>query len=344
MAQILEMTSPEVITEKKEVMDVSSTLDTLMKRALDIDAKCTDYTVVKANSNTNLRFNEMAGLTFVADDGVVRRSGISRYALGQLSSKIGVPARYIEKCVQSGRLDLAQDNVNSWLSDYNKNLFLRDYNGTLRGVLSDKYSVCDSPDILRVVNDAVDLNTYRIKGSYISEERLHVRLVGREMLPIPNEDLFAGLFIDSSDVGRNILVVNFGIYKQVCTNGLVICKAGGTLFKQKHIGISVDEFHEGLYNSLGVIDELTENAIEFVNRAKAKSCSLDLEDMERFVRDIRHTTNLSEESAGKVISLMQTKYGSSHWGLINSITEVAQDFTLDRRIELETIAGNILVA
>ena len=344
MAQILEMTSPEVTTEKKEVMDVSSTLDILMKRALEIDAKCTDYNVVKANSNTNLRFNENAGLTFVADDGVVRRSGISRYALGQLSSKIGVPARYIEKCVQSGRLDLAQDNVNSWLDGYDKNLFLRDYDGTLRGVLSDKYSVCDSPDILRVVNDAVDLDNYRIKGSYISEERLHVRLVGREMLPIPDEDLFAGLFIDSSDVGRNILVVNFGIYKQVCTNGLVICKAGGTLFKQKHIGISVDEFHEGLYNSLGVVDELTENAIEFVNRAKAKSHSLDLEDMEKFVRDIRQTTNLSEESAGKVISLMQTKYGSSHWGYINSITEVAQDFTLDRRIELETIAGNILVA
>ena len=272
---------------------------------------------------------------------------MSKYAMSQLGTKIGVPARYLEKCIESGRIDLAKGNVNSWLEDYNKDLFIREYNGRVRGILSSKYSVCDSHEILQVVDDAVDLRNFDVKGSYLNEERLHVRLINKEMLPINDEDLFAGLFIDSSDVGRSILTVKFGIYKQVCTNGLVIARAGGILFEQKHIGISTEEFHEGLVASLSNVDLLTENAVEWVEMSRRRKNHWSVEekaDIEEFVAHIRQQTNLSNESANKVINLMQTKYEDNRWGLINSITEVAQDFTLERRLELERIAGNLLVA
>ena len=56
-------------------------------------------------------------------------------------------------------------------------------------------------------------------------------------------------------------------------------------------------------------------------------------------------TRLSDDSANKVIQLMlDGTYESNKWGMINAITQVAQDFTLERRIELERIAGNILTA
>lgn len=339
----------EVKTDIKEALDLSPhTLDGLLTRAQQIEAEAEDFMVVKANSKS-IRMNETAGITFIAEDGIIRDLSLSRYSLGQLSSKIGVPARYIEKCVDSGRIDLAQDNMNSWLEDYNKDLFIRSYRDSARGILSSKYSVCDSHEILEVVDDAVDLSKYKIKGSFLNEERLHVRLIGKEMLPIDGEDLFAGLFLDSSDVGRNILTVKFGIYKQVCTNGLVIARAGGTLFEQKHIGITAEEFHEGLVKSLQNVDLLTENAVEWVRRAKHRdnhwsAVSEYEDDIEEFVAYIRQQTNLSDDSAHKVIDLMQTKYEDNRWGLINGITEVAQDFTLERRLELEKIAGSLLVA
>ena len=239
--------------------------------------------------------------------------------------------------------------MNSWLEGYDKNLLIREYNGSIRGVLSDRYAICDTPDILKVLSDTVDLNTYKVKGSFLNEERLHLRLVGKEMLPIDGEDLFPGIFIDSSDVGRNTLIVQFGIYKQVCTNGLVIARAGGTLFEQKHIGITVDELHSGLVKSLQNVDLLTENAVEWVRRAQHRdnhwsSASEYEDDINEFVAYIKDKTKLSEESSRKVIDLMNTKYTDSRWGLINSITEVAQDFTLERRLELEKIAGGMLVA
>ena len=169
------------------------------------------------------------------------------------------------------------------------------------------------------------------------------------MLPIDGEDLFPGLFIDSSDVGRSILTVRFGIYKQVCTNGLVIARNSGVLFEQKHIGISAEEFHEGLVASLSNVELLTENAVEWVQRAKNRpnhwsSASEYDDNINEFVAYIKNNTNLSEDSSRKVIDLMNTKYEDNRWGLINSITEVAQDFTLERRLELEKIAGNLLVA
>ena len=340
--------------EVKELIDIRpKSMDSLIILANDIALHSTDYMVRSANSK-NIRFNENAGLTFIPEDPFeefkgVQHLSISRYALGQLGAKIGVPVRYLEKCISSGRIDLAQDNVNSWLEDYNKDLFIREYKGNIRGILSSRYSVCDSHEILKVVDDAVDLRNYKVKGSYLNEERLHVRLISKEMLPIEGEDLFAGLFIDSSDVGRSILTVKFGIYKQVCTNGLVIARAGGTLFEQKHIGISADEFHQGLVASLSRVDELTEYAIGSIERTRERynhweARSEFQDDIKEFIGYIRQQTNLSEDGASKVINLMQTKYDDNRWGLINSITEVAQDYTLERRLELERIAGNMLVA
>ena len=354
MGEVIALRKVKVEEPPKDIKEVVSlspvTFGSLIKKSQEIDSLCEDYTVNRANSG-NMRFNESAGITFIPNgkDSTVQRLPLSRFALGQLCTKVGVPTRYIDKCIDSGRIDLAKDNINSWLEDYNKDLFIREYNGTVRGVLSSKYSVCDSHEILKVLEDAVDLSKYKIKGSFLNEERLHLRLVSTEMLPIDGEDLFAGLFINSSDVGRSILTVQFGIYKQVCTNGLVIAKAGGTLFEQKHIGITAEEFHDGLVKSLQNVDLLTDHAVEWVNRAKNRYNHWSVEtehpeDIEEFVAYIRQQTNLSDDSAHKVISLIQTKYEDTRWGLINGITEVAQDFTLERRIELERIAGNMLAS
>lgn len=337
----------EVQEEKKEVLDLKEvTVESLLLEARKINSMCNDYTIKKACSK-NIRFNESAGITYIPTGGDIIQSQLSRFALSQLCTKLGIPTRYIDSCINSGRIDLAGDNINSWLSDYNKGLFIREYEGRVRGILSNKYSVCDSHEILETVGNAVDLSKYKVKGSFLDEERLHLRIVSTEMLPIDGEDLFAGLFINSSDVGRSILTVQFGIYKQVCTNGLVISKLGGTLFEQKHIGISAEEFNNGLVASLKNVDELTERAVDLVKVAKEKQVkvsNLSKEDFEDFIKSVKDTASVPTESANKVVQLMKDKYGETKWGYINSLTEVAQDFTLERRLNIEKVAGNILAS
>lgn len=338
-----------VAEEAREIIDTSGKpVQVLLNRARNIQKKCNDFNVTKVN-HKNFRFTDTGNLRFIPDDGVIEEFPLNKYSLSQLGTKIGVPASYLQKCIDNGRCDLAADNVNSWIEDYDKDLFIREYDGHVRGILSSRYAACDTPDILRVLKDTVDLNNYKVKGSFLNEERLHLRLVGKEMLPIDGEDLFPGLFIDSSDVGKSVLTVQFGIYKQVCTNGLVVSQGGGTLFEQKHIGIKLEDFHNDLFNSLKLVDSLCEHSMQLIESCRKKSgkykvSRMSEEDFDAFIAQIQGQTKLSRESSGKVIDLMREKYGDSKWGLINSITEVAQDFTLERRLELEKIAGRMLEA
>ncbi len=333
-------------SETKELLDLSRVhFSDIIRKSDDIQNLCEDF-MVKNVTSDNFRFNEEAGISYVSESGV-RRPQISRFALGQLCAKIGVPANYIDSCVASGRIDLAQDNINSWLDDYKKSLFIREYNGEIRGVLTERYSVCDTPYILKGIEDVLPVDDYIIEGHYLDPSFTHVRMVSKKMLPIDNEDLYAGISVDTSDVGRSNLQVNFFIYKKVCTNGLVVPKRLGQLFKQKHIGISSEDFRMGLKESLILIPKIQENVIEAINNTVDSSLERmfkSSENLETLINDIRQRTKLSEDSANKVIDLMQTTYAKNRWGLINSITQVAQDFTLARRLELERIAGDMLVA
>lgn len=107
--------------------------------------------------------------------------------------------------------------------------------------MSNRYSVLDTPDIIDVIDESTKGLDLKVKGYYMSEERFHARLVQQHMMKINGEDLYAGIQIDSSDVGRSPLNVMFFIYKQVCTNGLAVAKGRGSLFTQRHISICTDD-------------------------------------------------------------------------------------------------------
>lgn len=325
----------------------------LYQDSLNIQSLCSDYNVSNVTDKNMRLCPESGHLLYKSDEtpfepAVSRNAGMSRYAMSQLCNKLGVPIRYLEKCFDAGMLDLAAENVNAWLADYNKNLFIREYGGKIRGVLSDRYMTLDTPNIMEVISSVIPSSNYSTKGYFLSPERFHARIVQNDMMNIAGEDLFAGIQIDSSDVGRSTLQVRFMIFKQVCTNGLCISKGGGVLFEQRHIGISIDDFYSEFKESMSRIPVLMENAKELIEEARNDSQGFAVpyyneSHMKEFVERVKLKTRLSDESMSKVISMMTEKYSPTRWGLINSITEVAQDFTLERRVELEKIAGDLLL-
>ena len=315
-----------------EVLSMNEDFMKLLDKANEIQAKCSDYPV-RANE---VRMDKTLKLNF-GD----HKIPMSDLATGHLCGKLQVPSRYFNRLVDAGQNDLAAQNINCWLEDNPKNLFLREYNGRIRGVLSGSYSVYDAPEILQSVSEVFDPNTFKLKGSFINEERLHLRLIENTMMDVEGEDLFAGITLDSSDVGRSGLSVRFFVWKQVCTNGMVIAKSSANLFKQKHIGINHEDFAAGLNEGLATFYELKDSITESI-KATAKIPAN--EDIEELLEEIKEKTNLSDDAATEVIEYMHTKYDNTRWGMINGITEVAQKYTLERRIELETIAGSMLKA
>ena len=313
-------------TENKEVLILNEAFESLMAKANKIQSKCSDRLVnvcdIRMDNDLNL-------------DG----SPLSQLATGHLCGKLKVPSRYFTRLVDAGQKELAAENINVWLEDDARKFLLREYDGRIRGVLSGSYSVYDAPEILKTVAEVFDPNEFKLKGSFINEERLHVRLCETKMMDVDGEDLFAGITLDSSDVGRAGLSVKFFIWKQVCTNGLVIAKSSAQLFKQKHIGITSEDFAEGLREGLETFHELKAEIAASINETRQIPLK---EDIEELIEDIQNKTALSEESAYEVLNLVDKNYKRNQWGLINGITEIAQQFTLERRIELETIAGNML--
>lgn len=328
-----------------EIIKSGLSFSDLYNRAKDIQTHCTDYSVSKVSHENMFVDPHTGNLVYIPDDSSeVRRTGLTKHSLSQLCTKLGVPVRYIDKCSSAGRLDLVSDNLNSWLSTYDKNLFIREYDNKARGILSDRYMTLDTPEILEVLSDTIDSDEYTIKGHFLSPERFHARIVQREMMNVAGEDLFAGIQIDSSDVGRSTLSVKFLIFKQVCTNGLCITKGGGMLFEQRHIGLSVDEFHQEFKDSMSRIPTLMSDSISLVESARKKDKTFSLSNLDEITNLVKNNTRVSDSTVEKVISLMSDRYSFTRWGLINSLTEVAQDFTLERRLEIEKYAGSLLTA
>lgn len=313
-----------------EMLNTSEDFSELLKRAEEIQVKCNDH-LIRANE---IRMSKNLRLNF-KDQSIP----MSDLADGHLCGKLKVPSRYFNRLVDTENFDLAAENINRWLEDDPRQLFLREYNGRIRGVLSGSYSVYDAPDILKTVAEVFEPSEFKLKGSYINEERLHLRLIENEMMNIEGEDLFAGISLDSSDVGRSGLRVRFFVWKQVCTNGMVIAESAANLFKQKHIGITHEDFADSLIEGLRTFYELKD---KITDQIIATSKIPVKEDIEELLEDIKAATNLPDESATEVIEYMVAKYDRTQWGLINGITEVAQKYPLERRIELETIAGDML--
>jgi hypothetical protein len=321
--------------EKLRTLRDTTKLSGLISHAEEIQKECVDYYVNSRHTwvedDIKLGFN---------CDGYEAEKEMSQYSFSQLCTKFGVPVKYMKKCLVKGELDLVSDNLNRWLEKENeKKLMIRTYNDRVRGILSDKYSKMDSPEILTALDSATSGN-FSLKSYVMNEERLHVRMIG-DKLNVPNEDLFTGIQIDSSDVGRNLLNVQFFVYKQVCTNGLVVPVGGSTLYSQKHIGIKPDDFNKELKRNLDIIPEVAAQVGDII---VANGGMNQLTHYDKLVEKVVGDLKLPKETTDKIIELTP-KYGRNNkWSLVNTLTEIAQDYSLERRLEIEKYAGKLLVA
>jgi hypothetical protein len=339
---------------KEKLSKDSVRFDDIMKKATDIEDARKDFYVRDVAKNLWMDSSD-GTLSFCYDteDGPeTENMAATSWALSQLSVKLGMPSGYAEKCIDRGHPDLASNNVNTWLTEQNggkrkksNDYFVRTYDGKIDGILSSNYAAFDTTRILDVLQRTINVDDYHVVGSYVSDERMHLRLIRDELLDVDDEDLYPGIFINSSDVGRTALHVSFGIWKKVCTNGLCISKVGGVLYHQRHMGITPIEVETELVNRVKMIPDLIIRSERVIKTARSEKIDLNDEKVfEKMMNDIRRFSKVSEEDAKRVIDLAKIRYGMTRWGIVNSMTEIAQDFELDERIRIENAAGKLITA
>jgi hypothetical protein len=332
------------VNSKKDVFD------NVVKKVSDIQASCKDYmldgekpvSVFAMNANqpedVKLKFTAKTKQNEIVPSWFLMRDT----SFNQLCTHFSIPSAYMKRCMDTDRSELMLQNMNSWLEQNTKDFLVRVNAGTVRGMLTTKYSAFDAPDMLDVVQDTLNTDSFDVVGQYVTDERLHIRLAEKQRMNIDGEDLFGGIQIDSSDVGLCSMRISYFVYKQVCTNGLCVSKGGGILFAQKHIGISKDAFREEFAAKLSTLDEYQEDIKSQIIRAKKEH--LDDMTLEKILAKLKAEQKIGEAQNEKIIQLMNTRYDRSRFGLVNGITEVAQSYSLEKRIQLESFASKVLLA
>ena len=318
------------------------TYDSLYNEAKEIESHRRDYIVEDPASN--LRMSD-SKLVFNAGRKSMKVP-MTSWALSQLSAKVGVPSTYAERCIEADMAWLAAENINNWLRKTGENrrpFLVRTYKDEADAVLSSSYSTFDSTKVMEVVEQAVKVGDYRLKSAVLDHERMHFRLIGED-LKIPGEDLFAGLFVDSSDVGRTAISVSFGIWKQVCSNGLCVPQIGGVLYRQRHIGVSPDGILEQLTARMSEIPRLEKEYSEIVGRAAKERFDLRNEEVvQSLVREIRRAAAVEETQAKGILTFAEERYDDSRWGIVNAMTELAQQGQIDYRLRMERAAATLIM-
>ena len=288
---------------------------------------------------TNFSLDEDLRFRYTTDYGEKKEADITQFAFSQLCARMGVPAKYIKKCFTAGKEDLALQNFRAWANESDSNLLVRANDGVVRAVLSDSYKPFDSYQVLRALKYTVDFKRWQPTQVFLSEDRLVVRFVDFTPLPINDgSPLYMGFTVSSSDVGRGSLNVKMMIYRSVCTNGLLISSMGGTLYRQSHVGEAMTESKMQVFNRMFSNMDTTAKAI-IANIDQCRNRQLKDYEMTMLMEKAKREMKLSEKSVEKLQELVSFTYEPTRWGLINGVTELAQDFTLETRMEMERWAG-----
>lgn len=330
--------------------------DTLQQQAARINDSFTPYTL-DWTSDEPMYMDNNANLCFHAEGrSNAKKTDVTKYALGQAANVWGIPSRYIIDLYDKDLGNLAVKNINT-LNQYNKahdrhmhgKMLVSE--GVTEAVVSERFAlnfpVCD---IMQTIKDNVDLDRYVPNQAYLSKSKFHMRFVDFDnKVKVGGEDMSVGFTVDSSDVGKSALKVQFFLYKFACKNGLVIVgksnqggRMAGTLYCQKHLGEAFDsESIDRFKASFDNVELLRQKGLDMIANAQTRMMSEG--EMMRILETARkNNCPMSDKTRDNIINLAEERYGRTKWGLINGITEEAQRFTLEDRIAFETWGGNLL--
>ncbi|MBO5544669.1 MAG: DUF932 domain-containing protein [Oscillospiraceae bacterium] len=339
---------PEILENLRGTHNIE--LDHIVDRAMDMMPNWKDHRVLDTASGFPIKLTPDLQVEFNDNYGNGYRQDISEYAFTQMCSKVGVPASYIMKCFDREKPDLAIQNFYAWANDVEmgKNLLVRSYDGICRAVLTDRYNVFDSSLVLEAIRDSVSSpqysGRYEANQAYLSEDRLHIRFVDfNGPLQVGGDRLFPGFTVSSSDIGSGSLCIKYFLYRFACKNGIVAARGGGILFRQTHLGEFMDTGKALFMNALDKIEDLNTVATQKIQSSMNRK--LFGKELEIYLEKARKELHLGKTGEENVRKLMDSTYGYTMWGLINSITEDAQRYNmLDNRMASESYGWNLLMA
>jgi len=268
----------------------------------------------------------------------------SNNGLTALCNLVGVPTQYVKKCMAQDNLQLASENLNTWMKKMpqTKEMLLRTTNERLFGMVSNRYTIFDDKEVLDVVEGILGpKQNYSIKDYSISPELMKLRIVSRDKININGEDLSFGFDVRNSRVGRSSCTIDVLVYRAVCTNGMIFGGSKGMMFTKRHVAISrtdlITEFTDMLDRAPDTIGFIKKHIEE--SRLSIVKPGVITNLLSKFKAE-----NISKNVSGRLEdSIDGGAYNGTIWDFANNITLMSQDYSLETREKMERFAGKIIL-
>lgn len=309
-----------------------------------------NFTVINEKGKPRFKIDEEFRVIYKTSKGDIRCADITDFAFTQLCTHLGLPASYVKKCFENGKEELALTNFRAWSNDLEKNLVFKEYQGVIRGVVTESYKSFSNRRMCDTLRNTVDFDRYMPIQANLQPESITVRFIERESSLVDGDTspIWNGFMIRNNDVGGGTLQINDFMYRQWCTNGCVTRLFDGTAFKQSHRGESAGEGKIVIFSQIfKAMYDLKDEKLKLMNKSASKK--LEFNEYMLFMERVSANLRLSEEAEKNLTDITMRYYANNgkdltEWSVINGITQLAQKYTLDKRLDLETYAGKLLTA
>lgn len=255
---------------------------------------------------------------------------------------VGVNTAYAKKCIAAKKNELLLNNLHSWHQSINqdKSILVRGCHNQANALLSDRYTIFDNHEVLDAVYGVLGpLGEYSVKNYSVTPSMMNLRVVSRDKININGDELSFGFDIRNSNIGKSSVEIAIIIYRWICSNGLIVGGGKGYMMRQRHVAVDreslVREFVTLLDSSPDVITHI-KGSIE-----KSMDTKLNSNEMQKIIDSLK-ANGMIKNAIGRLEEYTEPAYDGTLWGVVNGITRLSQDYSLDTRLRMEKIAGEIL--
>ena len=274
---------------------------------------------------------------------------LSDRAFHQLSARLKMPGRYVKTLP----FPLSDPLFNHHLPEAAAEdtiYLIRSRREEARAILSNAYAIVNNRTIIQMVN-AIAVGDSKhskgfdhdIKDFYLTDAGMWLKMILPGLTredPSSNagSDLKVGIMIGNSEVGERSASVEPFVFRQACTNDLVVVFEDALY--QRHVYLDEVELERRMAKAIG---EAFQVGNDLVDRFIA-SREIPIEDPAKVLERLSKDLGLTKGQAEAVDDAYSIEPERTVFGVVNALTYAAQQMGPEARVQLERGAGKYLEA
>jgi hypothetical protein len=266
--------------------------------------------------------------------------GVTDWAMGQMCGKLGIPKRYIQRLPTNLQAVLVNHDLDDIKED--KNYLFRCKGDTARAFLSEKYSPVDNRELVEIVAEMCGgLPNHQIRKFHYSERGFFSKVLLNDLRKWDpanrSKEMLFGFMIGNSEVGSRTVSVEPFVYREACTNDMVVQQ--DSVLHQRHVHLTQSEIKVRVIKAVNSTLRLGAATLDkFIETHQEK-----VENPADVIREIAARHKFSEKRKDELVLAYEAEPIDTKFGVVNAFTRYARERLNDEdRVEMERFAGKLL--